>query len=450
MAYVMDSPLNTTPVDDSPVPLKVRLRRAERMKKLKYGALILPLVVFLFLTFLWPIASLLKRSVDNPEVADGLPLTSAALKGWDGRALPSDKVFEALAADLVAGKGTPELAGAAKRLNMEEPGYRSLIMNSARKLSATEASEEGGSDFTGAGAGSVTAAVPAPAVQASAASARERLIEADPRWGEVATWAPIARNASRYTAHYLLAATDHTIGPDGAVEAAPADEAIYLDVLGRTFWMSLVVTLWCLALGYPLAYFLATQPAKTSNLLMILVLLPFWTSILVRVAAWIVLLQSEGLVNQALMLTGITSEPVQLVFNRVGVYIAMVHILLPFMILPLYSVMKGISPSYMRAAISLGCPPFKSFRKVYFPQTLPGVGAGALLVFILSMGYYITPALLGSPKEQMASYFVAFYTNETINWGMAAALSAILLVATLVLYVAYTRLVGQSQPLKTK
>jgi putative spermidine/putrescine transport system permease protein len=409
------------------------------MKKLKYGALILPLVVFLFLTFLWPIASLLKRSVDNPEVAEGLPRTSVALKGWDGRALPSDKVFEALAADLAAGKGTPELAGAAKRLNMEEPGFRSLIMNSARKVSAPEA-EEGSADVAAA---PVAAAPPA-------GTPRERLIEADPRWGEVATWAPIARNASRYTAHYLLAATDHTIGADGSIEAAPADESIYLAVLGRTFWMSLIVTLWCLALGYPLAYFLATQPAKTSNLLMILVLLPFWTSILVRVAAWIVLLQSEGLVNQAMMLTGITSGPVQLVFNRVGVYIAMVHILLPFMILPLYSVMKGISPSYMRAAISLGCPPFKSFRKVYFPQTLPGVGAGALLVFILSMGYYITPALLGSPKEQMASYFVAFYTNETINWGMAAALSAILLAATLVLYVAYSRLVGQGQALKTK
>ena len=179
---------------------------------------------------------------------------------------------------------------------------------------------------------------------------------------------------------------------------------------------------------------------------MIFVLLPFWTSILVRVAAWIVLLQTEGLVNQALIYLGITDHPLQLVFNSTGVYIAMVHILLPFMILPLYSVMKGISPTYVRAALSLGCPPFRSFWKVYFPQALPGVGAGCLLVFILCMGYYITPALLGSPKEQMASYFVAFYTNQTINWGMAAALSAILFVATLLLYMVYTRLVGSSAP----
>jgi len=421
MAYVMDTPLATPLVDDG-VPLKVKLRRAERMKKIKYGALIVPLVLFLFLTFLWPIASLLKRSIDNPEVADGMPRTSESLRDWDGKALPGDAAFTALAADLAAAKGTPTLANAAKRLNMEEPGYRSLLMSSARKMPP----EEG-------------------------RSAKEALIEADPRWGEPATWAPIARNASRYTGHYVLAATDHTIDAQGQIVAADDDQSIYLDILGRTFWMSLVVTVWCLLLGFPLAYLLATQPPKVSNILLIFVLLPFWTSILVRVAAWIVLLQSEGLVNQALMLTGITSEPVQLVFNRFGVYIAMVHILLPFMILPMYSVMKGISPSYVRAAISLGCPPVKSFWKIYFPQTLPGVAAGALLVFILCMGYYITPALLGSPKEQMASYFVAFYTNETINWGMAAALSAILLGATLILYVAYSRLVGTQNPsLKTK
>ncbi|HET6720396.1 MAG TPA: ABC transporter permease, partial [Rhodocyclaceae bacterium] len=282
-------------------------------------------------------------------------------------------------------------------------------------------------------------------------NAKDALIEADARWGETATWALVARNGHAYTSHYLLAATDHVIDADGKIADAPEDEAIYTEIFARTFWMSLIVTVWCLLLGFPLSYLLATLPARKANLLLILVLLPFWTSILVRVAAWIVLLQSEGLINQALMLSGITDAPLQLVFNRFGVYIAMVHILLPFAILPMYSVMKGISPTYVRAAVSLGCPPIKSFWKIYFPQTIPGVGAGGLLVFILSMGYYITPALLGSPKEQMASYFVAFYTNETINWGMAAALSTILLAATLVLYAAYNRMVGgQSSALKTK
>jgi len=393
--------------------LKEQLRRAERMKKLRYGALILPLALFLVLTFVWPIAALLKRSVDNPEIVGAFPATSGLLHNWNGKALPDDATFAAFADELGKTKGTPPLAAAAKRLNMEQPGFRSVMMRTAR-------------------------AMPPEA----GASPKDALIAADSRWGEIATWQFLARNANPYTARYLLASVDRKYDEQGNIVAVDEDEAIYVDVLVRTFEMSFVVTVCCLLLGFPLAYMMATQPPKIANVIMIFVLLPFWTSILVRVAAWIVLLQSQGLVNQALMAMGIIHEPLQLVFNRVGVYIAMVHILLPFMILPLYSVMKGISPTYVRAAQSLGCPPFRSFWKVYFPQALPGVGAGGLLVFILCMGYYITPALLGSPKEQMASYFVAFYTNQTINWGMAAALSAILFVATLVLYMVYSKLVG--------
>ena len=398
-------------------PLKTRLRRAERMKKLKYGALILPLVVFLLFTFVWPIAALLKRSVDNPEIVAAFPATSELLRQWDGQSLPDDAVFAAFADEMAGTRGTPVFASAAKRLNMELPGFRSLMMKTARALPP-------GDDQ----------------------SARAALVAADARWNEVATWQYLGRNASPYTARYLLASVDRKYDDAGAIVRADADEAIYVDVLKRTFGMSAVVTGLCLLLGFPLAYLMATQPARVANVLMIFVLLPFWTSILVRVAAWLVLLQSEGLVNQALRALGVIERPLQLVFNSTGVYIAMVHILLPFMILPLYSVMKGISPVYVRAAISLGCPPFRSFWKVYFPQALPGVGAGGLLVFILCMGYYITPALLGSPKEQMASYFVAFYTNQTINWGMAAALSTLLFVATLLLYMVYARLVGRQDP----
>lgn len=405
---------------EAPISLKAQLRRAERLKKLKFGALILPLAVFLLLTFVWPIAALLKRSIDNPEVVAAFPATSALLRQWDGKDLPDAAVYTAFAGEVDKIKGTPVFASAAKRLNMELPGFRTLMMRSARAMPV-----EPGTD------------------------ARAALIAADERWGEPATWQYLARNASPYTARYLLASVDRKYDDFGYIVAAGDDEAIYVNVLLRTFGMSAVVTLCCLLLGFPLAYMMATQPARIANTLLIFVLLPFWTSILVRVAAWIVLLQTEGLINQALMGLGITDHPLQLVFNSTGVYIAMVHILLPFMILPLYSVMKGISPTYVRAALSLGCPPFRSFWKVYFPQALPGVGAGCLLVFILCMGYYITPALLGSPKEQMASYFVAFYTNQTINWGMAAALSAILFVATLMLYMVYSRLVG-NQDVATK
>ncbi|PAS95479.1 MAG: polyamine ABC transporter substrate-binding protein [Candidatus Dactylopiibacterium carminicum] len=393
--------------------LKQQLARAERIRKLKYAALILPLALFLLLSFLWPIAALLLRSVDNPEVIAALPQTSALLRGWDGQTLPDETTFNALARDLAAVSGTPPLAAAARRLNMEQPGFRTLMMKTARAVPLAE----------GVGA-------------------RHALVEVDERWGEVATWHFLARNASPWTARHLLAALDRTYDEQGRVVKTDEEQAIYIDVFKRTFGMALVVTLCCLMLGFPLAYLMATLPVRTANVMMIFVLLPFWTSILVRVAAWIVLLQSEGLVNQALRGLGLIDQPLQLVFNSTGVYIAMVHILLPFMILPLYSVMKGISPLYMRAALSLGCPPFRSFWKVYFPQSLPGVGAGCLLVFILCMGYYITPALLGSPSEQMASYFVAFYTNQTINWGMAAALSTILFIATLLLYMVYARLIG--------
>ena len=221
----------------------------------------------------------------------------------------------------------------------------------------------------------------------------------------------------------------------------PAEQAVFGKILLRTFNISAVVTVLCLLLAYPLAYWLSTLDARRANLLMILVLVPFWTSILVRVAAWIVLLQREGLVNSALVGMGLIEEPLALLFNRTGVVIAMVHILLPFMILPLYSVMKSVPPTYLRAAISLGSSPLAAFFRVYVPQTWSGVGAGALLVFILSIGYYVTPALLGGADDQMLSYYIAQYTNVEINWGMACALGAVLLTATLILYGVYRRVV---------
>ncbi|MDR8015247.1 ABC transporter permease [Ectopseudomonas guguanensis] len=406
------------PATELPGPsLKQRLARAERFNRLKSKALILPLLLFLLLTFLLPIGALLLRSVDNPEVVGSLPRTVEAISAWDGRGLPDESVYQAIASDIVEARRNQSLGDLSKRLNMELAGFRSLVSSTARKLPLRE----------------------------EPASYQEAFLDLDERWGDPAYWQVIRRNASPVTPYYLLAALDHRIDDLGELAKATPDQAIYLDIFARTFWMSLVITAICLVLAYPLAYLLANLPTRQGNLLMILVLLPFWTSILVRVAAWIVLLQSGGLINSALMSLGIIEQPLQLVFNRSGVYVAMVHIMLPFMILPIYSVMKGISPSYMRAAVSLGCHPFASFWRVYFPQTLAGVGAGCLLVFILSIGYYITPALLGSPNDQMISYFVAFYTNTTINWGMATALGGLLLAATLVLYVVYSWLVGASK-----
>lgn len=397
--------------------LKQRLARAERVNRWKAQALIAPLVIFLLLVFLVPIAALLYKSVSNPEVVGGMPLTVIEVTKWDGKGLPPEAVYKAVSQDLAEARKNQTLGDLSKRLNQEVAGYRSLLAKTARAMPFKE----------------------------EPASYKEALEAVDERWGDPAYWQAIRRNTSSFTPYYLLAAVDHRIDDLGEVAPATPDQAIYIDIFARTFWMGLVITVICLLLAYPLAYLLANLPARQSNLLMILVLLPFWTSILVRVAAWIVLLQSSGLINGALMAMGIIDKPLELVFNRVGVYISMVHIMLPFMILPIYSVMKGISPTYMRAAISLGCNPFASFWRVYFPQTYAGVGAGCLLVFILAIGYYITPALLGSPNDQMVSYFVAFYTNTSINWGMATALGGLLLLATVVLYLIYNWLVGASR-----
>jgi len=195
-------------------------------------------------------------------------------------------------------------------------------------------------------------------------------------------------------------------------------------------------------LGYPVALVIARQPPQRAAILIFLVLLPFWTSLLVRTVAWVVLLQKEGVLNSMLLSLSIVNEPLKMIYNRFAVYVAMIHVLLPFMVLPLYSVMRSISPTYLRAASSLGATPWTAFRRVYMPQTLPGIAAGCLMVFIQALGYYITPALVGGADDQMISYFIAFYASKTVNWGMAAALSIMLLASTLVLYAVYNRLIG--------
>ena len=393
--------------------LQRQLARAERHRKWRAFSLTLPLLLFLLLTFLIPIATLLKRAVENPEVPNALPRTVAALQAWNREGTPEADAFAAVVKDLSALPDSSDAGALARRLNSEAPGARSLVMNTFKALPVQGTS-------------------PSSDVKAW-------LLALDARWGEATYWQAIAKNASRWTPDYLLTSVDLRRDGYGAVERVAPDQRVFGRILVRTFEISAIVTLWALLLGYPLAYWLSTLPARQANVLMILVLVPFWTSILVRVAAWIVLLQSEGLVNHALIGLHLIQRPLALLFNRTGVIISMVHILLPFMILPLYSVMKSVPPTYLRAAVSLGSSPLAAFFRVYVPQTYPGIGAGALLVFILSIGYYVTPALLGGADDQMLSYYIAQYTNVTVNWGMACALGALLLAATLVLYAVYRR-----------
>jgi len=395
------------------IPLKVKLRRAERRRKLAALALIAPLLGFILISFILPIGAMLWRSVEDGDLRRVMPATVAALADWDGSGLPAEAVFRAAATELARAHREQTSPVVARRLNYDVNGLRSLIMVSARKAPAADS----------------------PDIRAA-------MIALDPRWGETATWAAFDRARGPLTAFYLLSALDLQHDPAGGIAMVPPDRAIYLGVLGRTLRISVTVTLLCLLLAFPLAYMMATRPARIANPLMILVLLPFWTSLLVRTTAWMVLLQKEGLVNEVLVALHLADAPLRLIYNSFGVHVAMTHVLLPFMILPLYSTMKAIRPHFMRAALSLGAPPPVAFLRVYLPQCLPGIGAGCLLVFILAIGYYITPALVGGAADQMLSYFIAFYTTESVNWGMASALGVVLLVTTAALYAVYHRLVG--------
>ncbi|MCC8951595.1 ABC transporter permease [Bradyrhizobium sp. Arg62] len=393
--------------------LRIQLQRVERWRKLRALTLVLPLLLFILIAFILPIGRMMFNAIHDDTLLALMPRTTTALSGWDGKDLPDESVYAALAGDLKEA-WTQRTAGAiGKRMNYELPGASSQITSSARKASAL-----------------------------SAGPYKAALIEINPFWGQRDVWSLLKRGSSAYTAYYLLRSVDYQYGPDSQIVASPPENAIFRDTFLRTLGISIGVTAATLLLGFPVAYLLATLPPKYGNPLMILVVLPFWTSLLVRTTAWVVLLQQHGVVNDVLLALHIIPEPAQLIFNRIGTVVAMTHIQLPFTLLPIYSVMKTVSPTHVRAARSLGAGPFYAFWKVYFPQTLPGIAAGCLLTFILCLGYYITPALVGGPNDQMISYFVAHYTNEELNWGMASALGAILLVATLVLYYVFNKLVG--------
>ncbi|MET4234589.1 putative spermidine/putrescine transport system permease protein [Bradyrhizobium sp. LA6.10] len=395
------------------IPLRIKLQRVERGRKLRAFTLVLPLLLVIVITFIFPIGRMMFNAIHDDTLLTLLPRTMTALSAWDGKDLPDESVYVALAGDLKQAWTQKTAAVIGKRMNYEIPGIVSMVTSSGRKASTL-----------------------------SAGPYKAAMIEISPLWGQHDIWNLIKRGSSAYTAYYLLRSVDFQYGPDSQIVASPPESALFRNIFLRTFGISIGVTVATLLLGFPVAYLLATLPPRTSNLLMIMVVLPFWTSLLVRTSAWVVLLQQHGIVNDVLIALHVISQPAELIFNRVGTVVAMTHIQLPVTLLPIYSVMKTISPSYVRAARSLGAGPFYAFWKVYFPQTLPGIAAGCLLTFILCLGYYITPALVGGASDQMISYFIAHYTNAELHWGMASALSAILLTATLLLYYVYNKLVG--------
>ncbi|MBD1545626.1 ABC transporter permease [Roseibium aggregatum] len=397
-------------------PLKASLRKALRREKLRAFLLIAPLLLFVIVTFVLPIADMLLRSVENSIVEETLPKTVQALASWDPTSgkLPDEAVFAALAADLKVAVKEKTHTRLGSRLNYEQTGMSSLFRKTGRHVKKMK---EG--------------------------PYKEQFLEVDKDWGDLDVWQTLKRFSPPYTAGYYLAAVDAQQTPDG-IQMKPEDQRVYLLLFGRTLFLSIVITVSCLVLGYPIAFILAALPLRTSNLLMILVLLPFWTSLLVRTSAWKVLLQQQGVINDFLVWIGVVSNTDRLVMinNQTGTIIAMTHILLPFMILPLYSVMKTISPSYVRAAKSLGATDWTAFWRVYFPQSVPGIGAGAVLVFILAIGYYITPELVGGTSGIFISNRIAYHISSSLNWGLGAALGTMLLAAVLILFIVYDKIVG--------
>jgi putative spermidine/putrescine transport system permease protein len=395
-------------------PLRASLARAEARSRRRAFLLVLPLLLFVLVTFVLPIGQMLWRSVHNDTFPRNMPNLTAWFAATEPGTEPDEAAFAALAADLKLARAARTAGEVATRVNYDHPGSRSLFTSTAR----------GAEDL--------------------APPYRETLLGEDGRWADPALWQAMRGASSAYTANFYLAAVDRMRAPSGEIVQVPEERRIYILLFERTFILSAVITALTLVLGYPIAHLLATLPLRTSNILMIFVLLPFWTSLLVRTTAWIVLLQQQGVVNSTLVASGIIDDDsrISMIYNQTGTIIAMTHILLPFMVLPLYSVMRPISPSYVRAARSLGASSWKAFRSIYFPLTIPGIAAGGLLVFILAVGYYITPALVGGASGQLISNLIAYHMTDSLNWSLAAALAAILLAAVLILYWLYDRLIG--------
>jgi len=394
--------------------LKVSLQKSERKNKIKAFLLVVPLLFFILFTFLIPIGDMLMRSVDDSYINTVFPKTFEEYRKWDRQGLPSEELYKTMFFEIKEGSGY-SIGKATTRMNYAKSGWKSLLKKSKRKFKKIEVGPY-----------------------------KEQMIAIDKRWADMEYWKAIGVMVDPTTAGYFLNAVDLKYDVNKEIVQQKENRRIYNKTWLKTFKVSVLVMFFCLILGYPISYLLATLPLKYSNLLMICVLLPFWTSLLVRTVAWMVMLQQKGVFNNLLVMSNILADEnrFQLMYNQTATIIVMTQILLPFMVLPLYSVMKTISPNYMRAALNLGASPLHAFYKVYMPNSVPGISAGCMLVFILAIGYYITPELVGGKDGQMIGNWIAYHLKTTLNWGLCAALGAILLGVLTVLYWVYNKLVG--------
>jgi len=397
------------------IPLELSLKKAERKNKLRALLLVAPLFLFLLITYVFPIGDMLFRSVDDRMITQMLPNTFKSLEKWDGKELPGEETYEAFYKDFYPLAINKESGKLYQRLNYEKSGFSSGLKTTNRKIK----------DF-------------------EQGNYKEQFMKAHKIWKDVEYWTAMKNTAPNFSYAKYLKGFDLTFDQDRNIVRVDEDRRVHITLWLRTLKVAFWVTIFCFILAYPISHLLATLPMKYSNLLMICVLLPFWTSLLVRTSSWMVLLQQQGPINDLIVFLGLASDDnrPELMYNVIGTFVAMTQILLPFMVLPLYSVMKTISPSLMRAGKSLGGTPLVSFIKVYFPLTVPGIGAGCLLVFILSIGYYITPALVGGASGSLISNTIAYHMKSSLDWAFASALGTMLLVGVLTIYWIYNKLVG--------
>ena len=377
-------------------------------KKTRAYLLLAPLILFVVVFFLWPLLVMMKQSISDDAVSSVLKETASVIHEWDEKSPPTAAMQQAFIKDIQTEQDPQAIGNMIRKLNSEQAGFRTLLTKTSTKINGTPTVTD--------------------------------LVSIDERWSDPKYWLAINKLLSPVTDRYLLAAVDMNRDMQGNVQKMPESQSANLDIMLRTFWIAAMVTLICVLIGYPYAILLASSNGWVKNVLFMAVLLPLWTSLLVRTAAWFILLQDQGLINDALQGLGIINEPLHLIFNRVGVVISMTHVLLPFMVLPIYSVLKTIPGNLMPAASSLGAAPWKAFLKVLLPLSFRGILSGMLLVFMTSIGYYITPALIGGAGDQMISSIIAYYATGAANWGMAGALGVILLVVCLVVFTVYERI----------
>ncbi|MDB2514773.1 ABC transporter permease [Candidatus Pelagibacter bacterium] len=396
-------------------PLEISLKKAERRNKIRALMLVGPLFLFLLITYVFPIADMLFRSVDDRMITSKLPNTFAALEQWDGKNLPDEEVYEAFYKDFYPLAIAKEAGKLYQRLNYEKSGFSSGLKKTNRKIKKFEKGNY-----------------------------KEQFMATHKIWNKVEYWTALKNTAPNWSYAKYLKGMDLKFNDKRNIVQVAEDRKIHKILWLRTLNVAFWVTVFCFCLAYPISHLLATLPMKYSNLLMICVLLPFWTSLLVRTSSWMVLLQQQGPINDLIVWLGLAANDnrPELMYNVIGTFVAMTQILLPFMVLPLYSVMKTISPSLMRAGKSLGGTPLTAFLKIYFPLTMPGIGAGCLLVFIISIGYYITPALVGGASGSLISNTIAYHMKSSLDWAFASALGTMLLVGVLTIYWIYNKLVG--------